>query len=62
LVKPFSLFSVLIVPGRGWEADSEKLEMLFSPQGHPHHLSIQTAMNGFVLAIPFARKFEEGLG
>jgi hypothetical protein len=61
LVKPFSLFSVLIVPGRGWEADSEKLEMLFSPQGHPH-LSIQTAMSGFVLAIPFARKFEEGLG
>jgi hypothetical protein len=35
--------------------------MLFSPQGHPHHLPIQAAMSGFVLAILFARKFEGGL-
>jgi hypothetical protein len=35
--------------------------MLFSPQGRPHHLSIQAAMSGFVLAILFAPKFEEGL-
>jgi len=35
--------------------------MLFSPQGRPRHLSIQAAMSGFVLAIVFAPKFEEGL-
>ena len=47
-------------PG-GWEAGSETLEMLFSLQGHPHHLSIQAVMSGFVLAILFAPKFEGGL-
>ena len=35
--------------------------MLFSPQGHLHHLLIQAAMSGFVLAILFAPKLEEGL-
>jgi hypothetical protein len=45
----------------GWEAGSEKLEMLFSPQGHLHHLSIQAAMSGFVLAILFVPKLEGGL-
>jgi hypothetical protein len=34
--------------------------VLFAPQGHPHHLSIQAAMSGFVLAILFAPKFEDG--
>jgi hypothetical protein len=34
--------------------------MLFSPQGHPHYLSIQAAMSGFVLAILFAPKFGGG--
>jgi hypothetical protein len=34
--------------------------MLFSPQRHPHHLSIQAAMSRFVLAILFAPKFEDG--
>jgi hypothetical protein len=34
--------------------------MLFSPQGHPHHLSIQAAMSGFALAILFAPKFLDG--
>jgi hypothetical protein len=45
----------------GWEAGSEELEVLLSPQGHLHHPSIQAAMSGFVLAILFAPKFEEGL-
>jgi hypothetical protein len=34
---------------------------LFAPQGHPHHLSIQAAMSGFVWQSSLPRGSRKGL-